>query len=193
MFFRKNKNPSTLTDEELLQKYKGSRDTVLFGELFKRYTPFVFGVCLKYLKNQEESKDAVMIIFEKLMDDLEKHSVTNFKSWLHMVCRNHCLMELRRRKSSLPDNQIESFEDLVMESEEDIHLLIEKEGQLQRLEESIKHLSEEQKICVELFFLQEKTYQEVCDHTGYSMNQVKSYIQNGKRNLKIILLGDHAG
>lgn len=193
MFFRKNKNPSTLSDEELVLKYKDSGDGKLFAELFKRYTPFVFGVCMKYFKDQEESKDAVMVIFEKLMDDLKKHSINNFKSWLHIVSRNHCLMELRRQKSSLIDHQVENAPEHIMESEEELHLFTEKEGQLQKLESSIQYLSEEQRICVELFFLKEKSYQEVCDCTGYSMNQVKSFIQNGKRNLKIILQRDHAG
>ncbi|HEX8547273.1 MAG TPA: sigma-70 family RNA polymerase sigma factor [Cytophagaceae bacterium] len=192
MFFRKNKSPSTLSDEELILKYKETSDSALFGELFKRYTPFVFGVCMKYLKDQEESKDAVMVIFEKLMDDLKKHSVTNFKAWLHMVSRNNCLMQLRQHKSSNIESVSDSLPDLVMESEEDLHLFIEKEGQLQKMEASIQCLSEEQRVCVQLFFLKEKTYQEVCDETGYTMNQVKSFLQNGKRNLKIILQRHHA-
>jgi RNA polymerase sigma-70 factor (ECF subfamily) len=55
------------------------------------------------------------------------------------------------------------------------------------LEKCIETLGDEQKQCVKLFYLQEKCYKEITESTGFDMNKVKSYIQNGKRNLKICM------
>ena len=170
--------------------YRESGDNVYIGELFKRYTHLVFGVCMKYLKDEDESKDAVMMIFEKLPGDLKKHEVSQFKGWLHRVASNHCLMELRN-KSARHEKEVEMAKDMgsIMESGYELHLdgEADKEKELSNLENAVKELKEEQKICIELFYLQEKSYQEVAEMTGFDMNKVKSAIQNGKRNLKILL------
>jgi RNA polymerase sigma-70 factor (ECF subfamily) len=143
----------------------------------------VFGLCFKYFKNEEESKDAVMQIFEKLMTDLHKHEVKNFKSWLYSVSKNHCLMALRKRKTvNRHEKEYQIFAGNHMESDEELHL--NYEDKLNRLEEGMKGLNTEQQTCIELFYLKQKTYQEVTEITGYTIKQVKSYIQNGKRNLK---------
>jgi RNA polymerase sigma-70 factor (ECF subfamily) len=174
-------------DLELVAQYKQTQDNVLVGELFRRYTHLIFGVCMKYLKDEDEAQDAGMQIFEKLLTDLKKHDIQQFKGWLHMVCKNYCLMQLRAGASRLKRTK-EMQKDLVslMESPPELHLTVEntKELQLTFMEECLKGLNNEQKVCVELFFLQEKSYQEVTEMTNYSMNNVKSYIQNGKRNLK---------
>ena len=196
------------SDAELLQKFRTTRDNVLVGELFQRYTHLVFGVCMKYLKDEDEAKDGVMQIFEKLLSDLHKHNIDNFKGWLYMVAKNHCLMYFRSKKIhvELPRDLTNDFGDnhsedgvplsfgegsgvgLPMELTSDLHHNGEdKEKQLTLMEAAIKELKEEQKICIELFYLQEKSYEEVAKVTGYSMKEVKSYIQNGKRNLKILM------
>lgn len=176
-----------LDDNALVSHYKSTADNAVIGVLFDRYTHLAFGVCMKYLKSEQESKDAVMQIFEKLISDLMKHEVQNFKHWLHTVCKNHCLMQLRAEKS-LAEKKIELKKDLpiIMENHSISHH-IQKEIELKHLSEAIKSLNDEQKICVELFYLKEKSYQEVVEITGFSTLQVKSYIQNGKRNLKLFL------
>jgi RNA polymerase sigma-70 factor (ECF subfamily) len=175
-----------LDDLQLVAQYKQTENNTFVGVLFQRYTHLIVGVCLKYLKDEDDAQDASMQIFEKLLKDLKKHEIQQFKAWLHMVCKNYCLMQLRSSASKLKRNK-EMQKDLAsfMESDVELHLAIEntKEVQLTFMEECIKGLNSEQKICVELFFLQEKSYQEVTEMTSYSMNNVKSYIQNGKRNL----------
>jgi RNA polymerase sigma factor (sigma-70 family) len=181
---------TVLSDLELVNEYKKTSDNTSVGVLFERYTHLVFGVCMKYLKDEEESRDAVMQIFEKLLADLKRHEIAQFKGWLHSVAKNYCLMHLRSRQSTLK-KEVEMQKDVkgVMENDYEQHLNTNnvKEEQLTKLEDGIKQLNEEQKICIELFYLQNKCYQEVTDITGYSLNQVKSFIQNGKRNLKIFL------
>jgi len=202
-------NIKSFSDSELVQKFKETRDNALVGELFQRYTSLVFGVCMKYLKDEDEAKDGVMQIFEKILTDLHRHNVDNFKGWLYMVAKNHCLMFFRSKKIhvELPkhytgdggddtisdDSTTFSFGkgnegEMPMELMSGLHHNGEdKEKQLTLMEQSIKALKEEQKICVELFYLQEKSYEEVAKATGYTMKEVKSYIQNGKRNLKILM------
>ncbi len=144
---------------------------------------------MKYLKNEERSKDAVMQIFEKLFTDLLKHNVENFKAWLHMVVRNHCLGLLRKDQSLQKNGKSYKSEFEFMETEDEEHLINEQEHEhkINDLGNALKELKSEQKECVELFYLHEKSYNEITDLTGYPIKKVKSYIQNGKRNLKLIM------
>jgi RNA polymerase sigma factor (sigma-70 family) len=183
MLFRKFRNTMTLSDGELIQKYKDSEDGYYVGELFKRYTHLVFGVCMKYLKDEEDSKDAVMQVFEKLMDDLKKHEISNFKSWLHSVAKNLCLMKLRKTNREVPLEPVMENSASFVESGEELHLN-EKEKQLLHLEEALNCLNDSQRVCVRLFYLEEKSYSQVAEITGFSVNEVKSHLQNGRRNLK---------
>ncbi len=172
---------SELNDQELLLLYKESADMSLAAALFSRYTHMVFGLCMKYLKDEEDSRDAVMTIFEKLIEDLKKHEISYFKSWLYSVSKNHCLMILRKKAS-----ENEKFPDMLMQNEYVLHLSSEedKELNLLKLDNCMEKLVEQQRKCIDLFFLQEKCYREIEASTGYSSNEVKSFIQNGKRNLK---------
>lgn len=183
MFIRQK--PSSVPDSELLIQYKVSGDTKILGELFSRYTSLTYGVCLKYLKDRDDSKDAVMQVFEKLTQTLRSHEIENFKSWLYVTSCNHCLMHIRSRRGkmteSISDHPMES--DLVLHLEEESEL----EGNLSKLETCIQQLVNDQKQCVELFYLEQKCYKDITGLTGFDLNQVKSFIQNGKRNLKICM------
>jgi RNA polymerase sigma factor (sigma-70 family) len=179
-----------LQDPELILLYGSTRNTEIIAVLFQRYTHLVYGVCLKYLDNRDEAEDAVMEIFEGLMDSLQEHEITNFKSWLHTVTRNHCLMKLRKMKTVVMDMEIIAgkIDQDFMEKEDYLH----QEDILDRFKAEdlgpvLKSLKEPQRRCIELVYLEEKSYQEVCEITGFTINEVKSHVQNGKRNLKIRL------
>lgn len=185
----KHKHIKELSDEALIDQYRKEGNPAYVGELFERYTHIVFLVCMKYLKNETESEDVAMQVFEKLILDLRKYEIKTFKYWLHTVTKNQCLVFLDKRKRlrHKEDAYLETEQALV-ESGEEFSLLgegNEKEQQLALMRKAMEVLKEEQKKCVELFYLKQKSYQEVSDETGYTMKQVKSYIQNGKRNLKI--------
>jgi len=171
-----------------LYKEKGKKDII--GELYKRYTQFVFLVSMKYLKDEESSRDSVMQIFEKLFTDLLNHNVDNFKSWLYMVTRNHCLMQLRKNQTNIK-NRVEYKKDTVdfMEIDMNSHLKEKEieENKIKTVQDAVNYLNKEQKECVKLFYLEGRSYQETAEITNYSIKKVKSYIQNGKRNLKNIL------
>jgi len=178
-----------LSDNELITLYKLHKDRNLVGELYKRYSGFCFAVSMKYMKDEDDSQDAVMSVFEKLFDYLLKHNIENFKSWLYSVVKNHCLLELRNSKRQTRHHDEGQVSENIMENRafvyQDTDVLLE--DTLQELEKAIPHLSKEQRTCIELFYLHDKSYQEVSEITGYDMKKVKSYIQNGKRNLKIML------
>jgi len=186
-------NFSQLTDEQLVAKYRQSCYKLAIGELFKRHSLMCFTVCYKYLKDEQAAEDASMSIFEKLFTDLKNHEIQNFKSWLHSVCRNYCLMQLRKPINTLrihdadEESQI-NFVNLERFLHQD-EKADDKEQKLQTLELAISELKDNQKECIELFYLQQKSYEEISELTGYTNNEVKSYIQNGKRNLKIALSG----
>ncbi|MFN8393463.1 MAG: sigma-70 family RNA polymerase sigma factor [Bacteroidia bacterium] len=176
------------TDLELLAEYKATKDKKYVGELFHRHKHLVLGVCMKYLKHSEEAKDASMDIFEELMTKLLEHEVRSFRSWLHTVCRNHCLMRTRKDKGiSEVDVQNEKIENQLMESTDIEHLVDEKQDETEVLHAAIAKLNDGQRECIRLFYLKELSYKEVADTLGMDLKQVKSNIQNGKRNLQIVL------
>ncbi|MCW5912274.1 MAG: sigma-70 family RNA polymerase sigma factor [Cyclobacteriaceae bacterium] len=176
---------TVLTDAVLLNLYKSTGELTHLGELFTRYRALVYGVCLKYLKDRDNAHDAVMQVFEKLVQSLHQHDVENFKSWLYVTTRNHCLMQLRAKKGKFT----EEFSPDLMENQLLLHPEHEPELEtnLAKLEQCIETLVSEQQQCVRLFYLQERCYKEVAEATGFTLNQVKSYIQNGKRNLKLCM------
>lgn len=184
-FIKNTAKTNTQDDLALIAAYQQSGDLEVLGVLYNRYMHLVFGVCFNYFKDEEQSKDAVMQIFEELVMKLKMHQVQNFKSWLHVLSRNHCLMALRKSSK----NPMVSLEDNFVENDDFVHLDIDdaKETQLTVMEKCLETLPEEQRKSVDLFYLQEKCYKEVADITGYDMLKVKSYIQNGKRNLKICI------
>eukprot|EP01029_Cantina_marsupialis_P023288 TRINITY_DN57797_c0_g1_i1.p1 TRINITY_DN57797_c0_g1~~TRINITY_DN57797_c0_g1_i1.p1 ORF type:complete len:197 (+),score=23.43 TRINITY_DN57797_c0_g1_i1:98-688(+) len=186
--FRSKKNLKNKNDQQLLLDYLADGDLDVLGELFGRYMHLVYGVALKYLKNRDEAKDAVTQIFERLITEIPKFEILNFKSWLFVVTKNYCLMEIRREKAN--KNRFEKFSvDQNMESTELLHPIDEDLNS--SLQENLKHclerLKKEQQECVQLFYYQEKSYGDIADELNIAEKKVKSYIQNGKRNLKICL------
>ena len=175
-----------ISDQELLQNYHADHNSEWLGILLQRYTLLLLGVCMKYLKNEDEAKDSVQQIFLKVIQELQKYKVEYFKSWLYMVAKNYCLMKLRDRQSRIPTELTEKLM-AAPEEETDWQALVKADHTLELMEIALKELNPEQQQCVTLFYLQKKSYQEISDVTGFSMLQVKSYIQNGKRNLKLLI------
>jgi len=183
--FIKNISGSPLGDKELIAVYKQSGDLEVLGKLYQPHMDLVYGVCVKYLKETEAAKDAVMAIFEELIIKLKKHDVDNFKGWLHTLAKNYCLMQLRSAKNI----KTSEFDPENVQLTENVHLngIMEKEEHLQQLNECLQSLSPEQKTVVELFYLQRKCYKEIESITGVEWNRIRSHIQNGRRNLKICM------
>lgn len=175
-----------INDQALLELYYKNGDTFILGELLQRYTLLLYGVCMKYLKDDEAAKDSVQQVFLKAISELKKYKVQYLKSWLYMIARNHCLMQLRDKNISI---EIETIEyKLIDEGNDRIKELHQTEIKYQQLEEAMNTLSADQRKCIELFYLKKQSYQSIAQITGYSLLQVKSYIQNGKRNLKNLIL-----
>ncbi len=169
----------------MLQSFKDDGDQEMLAQLYLRYSDLVYGTCMKYLKDAEAAKDAVMNIYQELLVKLQTHEVDNFKGWLYVVAKNHCLMQLRKEKKMVTVE----FTPTVMQSENFEHLdsVLEKENELKKLEYCIEHLPQEQKQSIQLFYLENKCYNEIAEQTGYEWNKVRSLIQNGRRNLKICM------
>jgi RNA polymerase sigma factor (sigma-70 family) len=189
VFFRPKRESQT--DEELIESYRKTGDLELVAVLFGRYTSMIYGVCLKYLKDRADAQDATMQLFEKLGDRISRHQIQTFRSWLYVTARNECLMQIRSKKGKFT----KEFDPDLVEKEAHLHLDQEEdgEGDLNRLERCIETLSGEQKTCVSMFYLKEMCYKDIAAHTGFELSKVKSYIQNGKRNLKICMENEGNG
>lgn len=176
---------SLLSDADLLALYKQDLQQEILADLFLRFYDLLYGTCMKYLSDQETAKDAVMNIYEQLPKKVQNHAIENFKSWLYVVAKNHCLMELRKNKK----HTTVEFDGQIMQSEDFSHLdsVFEKERQLELLEGCMAHLNEDQRKTVKLFYIDNKCYNEISETTGFEWNKVRSLIQNGRRNLKICM------
>lgn len=174
---------NNLSDETLLQYYRSSGDNRWLGTLLQRYTLLLLGVAMKYLKDKEQAQDAVQFVFLRSLTHLPDGEIQNFKGWLYILMRNHCLQKLRDKNHLADETAFLYIADTGTDKEE----LARHDYTLEQMNEELNNLSEDQRICVALFYLKKRSYQEIMDETGYSFVQVKSYIQNGKRNLKLAL------
>jgi RNA polymerase sigma factor (sigma-70 family) len=172
-----------LPDAAILDLYYSDKDPEWLGLLLTRYTLLLLGVCMKYLKDENEARESVQQVFLKVLTEAPKYKIEFFKSWLYMVAKNYCLMKIRERNKTITS----ALSDNLLATESDKNEIEENELTYELLEESIKELAEEQNQCIILFYVQKLSYQQICERTGYTLMQVKSYIQNGKRNLKLIL------
>lgn len=182
-------NLSNITDEELIQLYKSTTEIEYVSELYIRYTHLVYGLCLKYLNNEDNSKDAVMHIYEKVLKALLKQEVHFFKSWLYIIAKNHCLAKIKEN-DRYTGTEIDSLQnaEFFVEYQPEITLNNESDKtEEEKLQLALQQLKDEQRICIEMFYLKDLSYKEISDSTGLSLNNVKSFIQNGKRNLKMLL------
>ncbi|MCX6254025.1 MAG: sigma-70 family RNA polymerase sigma factor [Bacteroidia bacterium] len=181
------------SDEYLLKEFTITGNLEVLGELYSVYMHLVYGVCLKYLKDRDEAKDAVMQIFEKLITEIPRHTIENFRSWLHVVTKNYCLMQLRSRKSN--DERLNEWmsDTLVfMENSFVLHPLDENEPDMGKaLANCIEKLKDEQKECIRQFYYENKCYNEIALNMGLDEKKVKSHLQNAKRNLKLCLEEKH--
>jgi RNA polymerase sigma factor (sigma-70 family) len=187
MFLKFFRRTAAITDAQYLSDYRRTGDVALLGELYERNMDMVFAVCYKYLRHEEDAKDAVMQVFEQLIEDLRTHEVANFKSWLHSVARNYCLMQLRKQRVATGDETLldtEAYEHFVADIQPDDETI---ETQLSDLGDCMQTLQESQRRTVELFYFQQLCYQQIVERTGYELGKVKSYLQNGKRNLKLCI------
>lgn len=181
MFKIFQKRPQQQTDAELVARYQDSEDMDVLGVLYERYVELVYGVCLKYFKDTGLAEDAVMNIFEELVTKVKKHDIKNFRPWLHVLARNHCLMQLRKKKI------VVSFDPQVMHSEEVVHPNYgenPENGEEKALKGCIEKLPANQKECITWFYLEEKSYKDIAAMTNLELGKVRSFIQNGRRNLR---------
>lgn len=183
------KRNTSRPDEELLLAFRQSGNKELFAELFKNHVSAVYGTCLFYLQDKDEAKDAVMNIFEKLMEDLKQSDVKNFKAWLSFVVRNHCISAIRKKHTAFKN--VKAYYDYeYKETTYETELKIESvtdDQLLQHLNECLPQLKEKQRKCIEFFYLKNRSYQQISEMTGMEINEVKSNLQNGKRNLKLMI------
>ena len=173
-----------VSDQQLLENFYVDHNNKWIGILLERYTLLLLGVCMKYLKNEEEAKDAVQQVFYKVIVEIEKYKVDYFKSWIYMIAKNHCLMSLRKQHGSI---SIEEDRLIIADTNVEEQSYFENEDLRDAIHEALQELNKEQKQCITLFYLERRSYHEIADRTGFTLLQVKSYIQNGKRNLKLML------
>lgn len=190
MFIRFRKHITEKSDEELVRLYQSSGDLEQLGILFERYVELVYGVCLKFFKDNTKAEDAVMSIFETLTEKVKTQDIRQFRPWLHVVAKNHCLMELRKKNLTVSfDEMLPSAQAELVQSAGAVHPIdiLEENGEERALKKCLERLSLQQKQCVEQFYFENRSYKEISQITGEEIGTVRSHIQNGRRNLRICM------
>ena len=196
MLYREATPPSraSLSDENLIQRYKYTDDKDAFAELYHRYRHLVFGVCLKYLANHNDSEDMTSLVFEKLLTKPPGEEVESFKAWLYKITVNECLGGVRKEqtRSKVEENfkNLEERSQKFMENEGFARLISKglPKGPEHDLEDLIEKLPKEQKQCLKLFYVKRLRYKAIATKLDIDERKVKSALQNGKRNLKMLFL-----
>ena len=170
------------SDAELLHAYQTFEDHDSLATLFMRYAAQVLGLCMQYLKHSADAEDAVMDIYTHIQKPLRHQHIQHFRAWIMQVSRNHCLQIIRKKKGKY---SIDISELKHMESTDNLHQVYVDDYRLDVMEEELKNLSEEQQICLRMMYLEGHSYKEIATIKGYELKKVKSYIQNGKRNLAL--------
>jgi RNA polymerase sigma-70 factor (ECF subfamily) len=173
-----------IDEATLMARFRADGNIEWLGIILERFTLVLFGVCMKYLKDEEQAKDAVQQVFLKALAEIPKYEIDNIGGWLYQVARNYCLSQLRARKDFAGD---EPLKYIPQPEEVPVSLLLEKEQNIDRMKAALKEIKEEQRICVASFYLEKKSYAQIAQETGWDIKQVKSNIQNGKRNLRMKL------
>ncbi len=174
-----------IEDEALIKQFCQEGNKSAFGDLFSRYQHLAIAISYKYLQDKESARDNALKIFGKLLTTICTYDIKLFRAWIHVVVKNNCLMQLRKKNINL--NFTDNIDAYDMESDDSMHLALKKDEQLNTMHTYLQQLEEKQRVCLSLFYLQEKSYAFIEEHTGYSYMEVKSAIQNGKRNLKILM------
>ncbi|HCC70207.1 MAG TPA: RNA polymerase subunit sigma-70 [Bacteroidales bacterium] len=185
----KRENGDNRDDDELIRDYLSSGSNEILGILYGRYMELVYGVCLKYFRNTDRAQDAVMDIFEKLVTELPRHNISNFRSWLYVLTKNHCLMDIRASKKVAGRTvNIEDHEYLFMENGFEMHHVDKSDiNNNEALENCIEQLKKDQRRCIRLFYYDNKCYREIAYLLKINEKKVKSHLQNAKRNLNICM------
>jgi RNA polymerase sigma factor (sigma-70 family) len=173
-----------IDEASLMAKFRADGNTEWLGIILERFTLVLFGVCMKYLKEEEAAKDAVQQVFLKALSEIPKYEIENVGGWLYQVARNHCLSLLRSKKEYGSE---EPLKYIAQPEEVPLSLLLEKEKNIDKMKEALLAIKEEQRVCVAAFYLDKKSYAQISEETGWDIKQVKSNIQNGKRNLRLKL------
>ena len=190
MLNRFRRNTTSQTDDVLVALYQSTEDMVHIGILYERYTELVYGVCLKYFKNATLAEDAVMDIFETLVKKAKTHDIRQFRPWLYVMAKNHCLMQLRKKNlTDSYDGLTPSAQAAVVQSAGVVHPIdeFEPDGQEEALKECLGQLSAQQLKCVKEFYYEGKSYKQISAESGETVGRVRSNIQNGRRNLRICM------
>ena len=181
------------SDDELLSRYRSTKDQKWITQLFGRYVQLIYGVCLRYTPDVREAEDFTMEIYQKVSDKALTHQIKAFKSWVYVVSKHHCLEQIRK----VTGRRIESFDPDFMQLRAELHPMddmtdkLALEDKYDRMEYCLKQLNELQKKSIDLFYYQNKSYSEIAKIIEDEVSQVRSYLQNGRRNIKKCVERNH--
>ncbi|MFQ5674351.1 MAG: RNA polymerase sigma factor [bacterium] len=172
-------------DNATIRSYLETRDVRYLGRLYEAYKKTIFWHCLKMVGNEEDAKDLASETFIRTFDRIEDFKLgAPFCPWLMRIATNLCIDHLRKKNRYKFYKFDETHSAVAIQNEsEPKQPMISGE----RIIEKLKKLKPLQKRCFCLFYIHNLTYKQIAELTGYPLGKVRSYIQNGKRNFKLLM------
>lgn len=168
------------SETELVTELLARRDGRIFEELYRRSRRKIFGVCFNLLGEAAAAEDACHDAYIRAWEKLDSLRGSDFTAWVRRIAANRCYDELRRRR---PDELDENHPEPATDHRIDRSVIARQE--LDRAIDVIASLEEHQRRVFLLRHIDHHSYEEISEATGFDAKQVKSYLQNARRNFHL--------
>ena len=172
-------------ESSLLLKYLKTNDLSYLLELYRPYMHLVYGLAFKYVKDPKQSQEIVYCIFKKLIKDIKRQEVRVFGNWLYNLSLDFC-KQWRDRGRTESDQivalggstqtPVEFYDDKDDDSFEE---------EISSMEDEVMRIKSQQEKCSQLFFKEQRCFQEIADITGWEVSEIKYHVKNAKRKTNI--------
>ncbi len=158
-------------------------DIQAFNSIVCQYQQMVLTVVIKIVGNKEEAEDIAQDIFIKVFKSLNQFKKkSEFSTWLYRIAYNTTLSKIRRKKFIFSSFENDFFDPEDESGIENINL-IEKEKQIQSLEESLKILPPDENLLITLFYLGDQSIEQISLITNLSIPNVKVKLHQIRKKL----------
>jgi RNA polymerase sigma factor (sigma-70 family) len=164
------------SDLDLIESVKGG-DLRSFGQLVDRHKARAMTLAVRMLKSAEEAEEAVQDAFVRAYQSLPAfEGRSSFSTWFYRIVFNVCSTALRKKRP-VDLRSLEARTDDGFPEPEDQgagpDTVVESEELKDIISEAIDALPPNYAGIVSLFFLQERSYEEIVDITGLPLGTVK--------------------
>jgi len=182
----------TVTDENLVKNIqKGEKS--LYSELIVRYQDKLLRY-VRYLTNSSEySDDIVQESFIKVYKNINSFKTEmKFSSWIYRIAHNETINRVKKINFGFLSFGDDLSEDLFPDSS-NIEADYEKEETVKKIDFTLDKLPLKYRDALTLYYIEDKSYEEISDILRISVGTVGTLIRRGKKKMKDLLIKEGIG